>query len=65
MADSDQIAAPPPPQDGTPNAVMDEETRLRPDFVDKVLDAVDAGDDETARKLFALIERRQPVRSAP
>ena len=30
---------------------MDEEDRLRPEFVDKVLDAVDAGDDETARKL--------------
>jgi magnesium transporter len=30
---------------------MDEETRLRPEFVDKVLDAVDAGDDETARRL--------------
>src|SRR6476661_2426234 len=30
---------------------VDEEDRLRPEFVDKVLDAVDAGDDETARKL--------------
>ena len=30
---------------------MDEENRLRPEFVDKVLDAVEAGDDETARKL--------------
>ncbi|HKC02623.1 MAG TPA: magnesium transporter [Sphingomicrobium sp.] len=30
---------------------MDEETRLRPEFVDKVLDAVEAGDDETARQL--------------
>jgi magnesium transporter len=30
---------------------MDEETRLRPEFVDRVLDAVEAGDDETARKL--------------
>src|SRR5947208_14966539 len=48
MADTDQTL---PPQDDTPNAVMDEETRLRPDFVDKVLDAVDAGDDETARRL--------------
>jgi magnesium transporter len=52
MAKNDQLA-PLPPQDNTPNAVMDEETRLRPDFVDKVLDAVDAGDDETARKLVA------------
>ncbi|MES2325807.1 MAG: magnesium transporter [Pseudomonadota bacterium] len=32
---------------------MDEETRLRRDFVDRVLDAVDDGDDETARKLVA------------
>jgi magnesium transporter len=30
---------------------MDEETRLRPAFVEKVLDAVEAGDDETARRL--------------
>jgi magnesium transporter len=30
---------------------VDEEDRLRPGFVDKVLDAVDAGDDETARRL--------------
>src|SRR5947209_10731014 len=50
MAENDQIAAP-PPDDATPNSVMDEETRLRPGFVDKVLDAVDAGDDETARRL--------------
>jgi len=53
MAEPDQIAAATPPQDDAPNQVMDEETRLRPDFVDKVLDAVDAGDDETARKLVA------------
>jgi magnesium transporter len=32
---------------------VDEEDRLRPEFVDKVLDAVDAGDDETARTLVA------------
>jgi magnesium transporter len=30
---------------------MDAEDRLRPEFVDKVLDAVDAGDDVTARRL--------------
>jgi magnesium transporter len=30
---------------------MDAETRLRPEFVDRVLDAVEAGDDETARSL--------------
>src|SRR5689334_8457120 len=52
MAENDQIADL-PPEDDTPNAVMDEETRLRSDFVDRVLDAVDAGDDETARKLVA------------
>ena len=50
MSESEQIAAA-PPQDSTPNPVMDEETRLRPAFVDKVLDAVEAGDDETARNL--------------
>ena len=51
MADSDQIAASTPSQDDTRNQVMDEETRLRPEFVDRVLDAVEAGDDETARRL--------------
>lgn len=30
---------------------IDREDRLRPEFVDKVLDAVEAGDDETARTL--------------
>jgi magnesium transporter len=30
---------------------IDEEDRLRPEFVDRVLDAVEAGDDETARRL--------------
>src|SRR5437764_5968204 len=53
MADSDQSAAATPPEDNAPNQVMDDETRLRRNFVDKVLDAVDAGDDETARKLVA------------
>lgn len=52
MADSDDIAAPLAP-DSNPahSSAIDEEDRLRPEFVDKVLDAVDAGDDETARKL--------------
>ena len=50
MAETDQIA-PLPREDATPNSVMDEETNLRPAFVDKVLDAVEAGDDETARRL--------------
>ena len=51
MAETDHTAAPPPPFEDSSNQVMDEETRLRPEFVDKVLDAVDAGDDETARRL--------------
>jgi magnesium transporter len=50
VSESEHIAAA-PPQDSTPNMVMDEETNLRPEFVDKVLDAVEAGDDETARRL--------------
>jgi magnesium transporter len=48
MSESEPIAAAPPPES---NAVIDEEDRLRPEFVDKVLDAVEAGDDETARNL--------------
>ena len=52
MADSDDIAAPlasePIPAH---SSAIDDEDRLRPAFVDKVLDAVDAGDDETARRL--------------
>ena len=51
MSESEHIAAAPPEDSGAPQSVMDEETRLRPEFVDKVLDAVEAGDDETARKL--------------
>ena len=53
MSESEQIAAAPLP-DSPPNPVMDEEDRLRPDFVEKVLDAVEAGDDETARELVGL-----------
>ena len=34
-------------------SAIDEEDRLRPEFVDRVLDAVDSGDDETARELVA------------
>src|SRR3954470_10940385 len=52
MSESEYIAAAPPVDSAGPaNSVMDEETRLRPGFVDKVLDAVEAGDDETARRL--------------
>jgi magnesium transporter len=52
MADSDDIAAPlaSAPNPAQPSAI-DDEDRLRPAFVDRVLDAVDAGDDETARRL--------------
>ena len=48
MSESEPIAAVPPEIEDTP---MDAEDRLRPEFVDRVLDAVDAGDDETAREL--------------
>ena len=48
MSESEPIAAPPPHDSASP---VDAEDRLRPEFVDKVLDAVDAGDDETARRL--------------
>jgi len=51
MSESDHIAAAPPEQSDAPDPVMDEETNLRPGFVEKVLDAVEAGDDETARTL--------------
>src|SRR5690348_3731567 len=48
MSESEQIAAAPTADSASP---VDDEDRLRSDFVDKVLDAVDAGDDETARQL--------------
>ncbi|HWJ38171.1 MAG TPA: magnesium transporter [Sphingomicrobium sp.] len=48
MSESEHIAAPP---DASAASPVDEEDRLRPEFVDRVLDAVDAGDDETARRL--------------
>ncbi len=41
------------PFDAAAASAIDEEDRLRPEFVDRVLDAVDAGDDETARELVA------------
>ena len=56
MAETDQIA-PLPPEDSTPNSVMDEETRLRPEFVDKVLDAVDEGDQDV-RELEASVDEQ-------
>src|SRR6185503_808153 len=52
MAETDSIA-PEILAESNPSrsSAIDEEDRLRPEFVDKVLDAVDAGDDETARRL--------------
>jgi magnesium transporter len=47
-----------PAEDQADGKVMDAEDRLRPDFVEKVLDAVDAGDAETAR---ALVEPLHPA----
>src|SRR3954453_2531724 len=48
MSESEHLAAAAPTDSASP---VDEEDRLRPAFVDKVLDAVEAGDDETARRL--------------
>ena len=56
MSESEQIAAAAPTDSASP---VDEEDRLRPEFVDKVLDAVDEGDDETARRLV------QPLHPVP
>src|SRR5215203_4719193 len=50
MSESENIAAAPADED-LDNAVMDAEDRLRPEFVERVLDAVDAGDHATARHL--------------
>ena len=49
MSESENIAA--APARDIDSAIMDDEDRLRPDFVARVLDAVDDGDNETARKL--------------
>ncbi|HEX6740977.1 MAG TPA: magnesium transporter [Sphingomicrobium sp.] len=48
MSESDNIATAAPE---ARDSVIDEEDRLRPEFVDRVLDAVEAGDDQTARML--------------
>jgi magnesium transporter len=48
VSESEHIAAARLDDSASP---VDAEDRLRPGFVDKVLDAVDAGDDETARRL--------------
>ena len=52
MAETDHIA-PQEIAESNPahSSAIDEEDRLRPEFVERVLDAVDDGDDETARKL--------------
>src|SRR3954467_14048000 len=52
MADNDRIA-PDLLAESNPahSTAVDSEDRLRPEFVERVLDAVEAGDDETARKL--------------
>jgi len=49
MSESENIAAAAPEQKA--QAPIDEEDRLRSEFVDEVLDAVEVGDDETARRL--------------
>src|SRR6476659_1392923 len=53
MSESEKVAAAldEAPFDAAAASAIDEEDRLRPEFVDRVLDAVDAGDDETARQL--------------
>jgi magnesium transporter len=52
MADSDRIPTEISAESNPAHSsAIDEEDRLRPEFVETVLDAVDAGDDETARKL--------------
>jgi magnesium transporter len=48
VSESEHIAAAP-----AVDSVVDEEDRLRPEFVDRVLDAVESGDDATARELVA------------
>nr|MBA3835036.1 magnesium transporter [Sphingomonas sp.] len=55
MSESDKIAAAlkAPPLDAEAASAMDEEDRLRPEFVERVLDAVEAGDDQIARELVA------------
>jgi len=57
MSESDHIA--PPELDEAPeDTATDEESRLRPEFVERVLDAVEAGDTRTAQ---ALVEPLHPA----
>ena len=51
MSESDHIAAAPPEDRPAPIPSWTRKPGSGPEFVDKVLDAVEAGDDETARKL--------------
>lgn len=53
MSESENIAAASEaePLDAAAASAIDEEDRLRPEFVERVLDAVETGDDETAREL--------------
>jgi magnesium transporter len=53
MSESEKVAATleAEPLDAAAASAIDEEDRLRPEFVERVLDAVEAGDDETAREL--------------
>ncbi len=59
MSESEKVAAVPKPDleaeplSAAAASAIDEEDRLRPEFVERVLDAVEAGDDETARELVA------------
>ena len=53
MSESEDIAAPVHEPEAAPadDRIHDKEDRLRTDFVERVLDAVEAGDHETAKKL--------------
>jgi magnesium transporter len=51
MSESENIATAPPEAEAENRGVMDAEDRLRPEFVERVLDAVEDGDDQTAREL--------------
>ncbi len=50
---SENVSAAPAqdPKDAVPRSAIDDEDRLRPEFVDRVLNAVEAGEDATAREL--------------
>jgi magnesium transporter len=58
MSESDRIAAASLADSSAVSTAIDEEDRLRPEFVSQVLDAVDQGDDAAAR---ALVEPLHPA----